>query len=118
MSLSIASIAIKPLKRRIVHFNRHTAQEEGKIMTLDYSTQGCKPSATQIVSDWKKGGSPDRFEVVYGETFTEFRLFRSHSHFFGETTKNYWDAYGNGCSGIKRDAVTAALNYETRKGIS
>jgi len=87
------------------------------MMTLDYSTQGRKPSAKQIVSDWKKGGSPGHFAVVYGETFAEFRLIQRYFQFLGET-KNWWDAYGNGCSGIKRDAVTAALNNETGKGRS
>lgn len=86
-------------------------------MTLDYTTQGRRPSAKQIAADWKNGGSPEQFEVVYGETFAEFRLIQSYSQFFGATT-NYWDGFGNGCSGIKRDAVVEALNIETRKGIS
>lgn len=86
-------------------------------MTLDYSTQGNRPSAKRIVADWKKGGSPEHFEVTYGETFAEFRLIQSCSQFRG-ATKNYWDAYGNGCAGVKRDAVVEALNIETRKGVS
>ena len=86
-------------------------------MTLDYSAQGRKPSAKQIVADWKKGGSPDEFDVVYGETFAEFTLIQSYSQWLPQT-QSYWHGFGNGCTGIKRDAVTEALNVETRKGVS
>ena len=67
-------------------------------MTLDYTGQGRRPSARQIVADWAKGGCPDRFEVCYGETFAEFE----YSH-------HGWDDFGNGCRGVDRGAVVATL---------
>jgi len=82
-------------------------------MELNYTTQGRRPSAAQIVSDWKKAGKPDSFTVEYGETYAEFQHIERRG-IFG-LNDGYWDASGNGCTGVNRDAVTAALNEETRK---
>lgn len=68
-------------------------------MNLDYTKQGRRPTAAQIVSEWKKAGKPDRFTVEYGETFAEF-----------QRLPNRWDDSGNGCRGVDRNAVVKALN--------
>ena len=54
-------------------------------MHQDYTNQGRRPSAVQIVAAWKRGGRPDRFTVEYGETFAEFQLVGKR-----------WDDSGNG----------------------
>ena len=68
-------------------------------MNLDYTTQGRRPTAAQIVSAWKREGRPDNIIVEYGETFAEFRLLPS----------GRWDDSGNGCRGVDRSAVVKAL---------
>lgn len=75
-------------------------------MELDYTTQGRRPSVAQILADWKRGGKPQDFTVEYGETFAHFeRLTPS-----GPWGSPRWVADGNGCSGVRRDKVEAALN--------
>jgi hypothetical protein len=73
------------------------------MIELNYTDQGRRPSARQIVSDWKKAGRPDRFTAEYGETFAEFELM------YGR-----WVASGNGCRGIQRDKVEALLTAEVK----
>ena len=68
-------------------------------MHQDYTNQGRRPSAVQIVAAWKRGGRPDRFTVEYGETFAEFQLVGKR-----------WDDSGNGCRGVDRLAVVKALS--------
>lgn len=68
-------------------------------MNLDYTSQGRRPSATQIVADWKKAGRPGYFAVEYGETFAAFQLLG-----YGR-----WTGYGNGCRGADGGAVIKAL---------
>lgn len=70
------------------------------MLELDYTKQGRRPSAAQIVADWKKHGRPRAFEAIYGETFAVF-----HADIVYR-----WNAHGNGCSGIKRDDVVKLLN--------
>ena len=61
------------------------------------------PSASRIVSAWKKAGRPNAFTVTYGETFAEFvRLGFAR-----------WDDSGNGCRGVDRLAVVNALRAES-----
>lgn len=73
------------------------------MLELNYSDQGRRPSAQQIVSDWRKAGKPPEFTAEYGETYAHFE--------FLNTWGGYrWIADGNGCSGIKRDAVEKLLN--------
>ena len=67
-------------------------------MNLDYTSQGRRPTAAQIVSAWKKGGCPSNFTVEYGETFAEF-----------VKVGDRWQDGGNGCRGVQRDKVVAAL---------
>lgn len=67
-------------------------------MNLDYTRQGRRPTARQIVSDWKKGGRPVQFTVEYGETFAEF-----------QQAGGRWHDSGNGCRGVQRDKVIAGL---------
>jgi hypothetical protein len=65
---------------------------------FDYTTQGRRPTAAQIVAAWRNAGRPAQFSVQYGETEAEF---------------NYgwrgWDDSGNGCRGVDRLAVIKAL---------
>ena len=74
-------------------------------MNLDYTEQGRRPSAAQIVSDWKKGGRPHSLTVEYGETFARFEMFKR----FDTDTAGRWDDSGNGCRGVDRAAVVRAL---------
>lgn len=67
-------------------------------MHLDYTKQGRKPSTAQIISAWRKQGKPSSFSVCYGETYAEFTL-----------APWGWDDSGNGCRGVNRTAVVAAL---------
>lgn len=77
-------------------------------MNLDYTVingnnvrgKRHRPTARQIVGDWKKGGRPATFTVAYGETFAEFVL--------GGCGKRWYES-GNGCRGVDRDAVVKAL---------
>lgn len=68
---------------------------------FDYTAQGRRPSAAQIVAAWKKAGRPDSFSVQYGETEAEF------TRRAGPGAR--WDDYGNGCRGVDRLAVVRAL---------
>jgi hypothetical protein len=80
------------------------------MLELNYTNQGKRPSAAQIVSDWKKAGRPNEFTAEYGETFAEFT--------YQNTWGGYrWDASGNGCSGIKRDKVVELLSRVMKKGL-
>lgn len=71
-------------------------------MNLDYTNQGRRPSARQIVSAWKKRGRPPTFSVVYGETYAQFRRL---------TTERWYDD-GNGCRGVDRLAVVKLLEQQ------
>ena len=66
---------------------------------FDYTTQGRRPSAAQIVGAWKRAGRPLQFNVTYGETFAAF-----------ERVGGRWFDSGNGCRGVNRRAVVDALN--------
>lgn len=68
-------------------------------MFLDYTDQGRRPTAAQIVSAWKKAGSPPTLTVDYGETFAAF-----------EQHHGRWYDSGNGCRGVDRGAVVKALS--------
>lgn len=68
---------------------------------FDYTEQGRRPSARQIVADWKKAGKPPIFQAEYGETFAHF-----------EMEMGKWFGSGNGCEGIKRGQVEDLLNNE------
>ena len=68
-------------------------------MNLDYTTQGRRPTAAQIVTAWKREGRPDNIIVEYGETLAEFRLRPS----------GRWDDSGNGCRVVDCSAVVKAL---------
>ena len=70
-------------------------------MNLDYSQQGRRPSAAQIISAWKACGRPAEFTVEYGETFAEFIRHGGR-----------WHDSGNGCRGVDRAAVVRALNAD------
>jgi hypothetical protein len=61
-----------------------------------------RPTARQIVSDWKKAGKPRSFTVEYCETFAAFE----YSSTFGPTC---WRGRGNGCRGVDRNAIVKAL---------
>jgi len=74
------------------------------MLELNYTDQGRRPSAQQVVSDWKKGGCPDEFTAEYGETFAHFE-YRNGWGGHGE-----WMADGNGCRGLKRDTIVTLLN--------
>jgi hypothetical protein len=71
------------------------------MLQLDYTKQGRRPSAQQIVADWKRNGKPETFEVTYGETYAEF-------------TKGFmrWTSFGNGCRGVDRTAVEKLLDVK------
>jgi len=71
-------------------------------MHLDYTNQGRRPTAAQIVSAWKKARRPKRFTVSYGETFAEFEYVAA----WGPAR---WHDSGNGCRGVDRLAVVKAL---------
>lgn len=71
-------------------------------MNLDYSAQGRRPSAKQILAAWKNCGKPAEFTVTYGETFAEFIRHNGR-----------WHDSGNGCRGVDRGAVVRALDAAT-----
>lgn len=71
-------------------------------MHQDYTSQGRRPTTAQIIANWKKGGRPTSFTVAYGETFAEF-----------DKHMGRWYDSGNGCRGVQRDKVIAALTSET-----
>jgi hypothetical protein len=70
---------------------------------FDYSDQGRRPSAAQVVKSWKDAGQPDIFQAEYGETYAEFSRCRGA-----------WFAQGNGQRGVDRDAVVEALTRASR----
>lgn len=72
-------------------------------MQLDYTSQGRRPTAAQIVAAWKKAGKPNLFTVAYGETFAMFQKYGMQ-----------WDDSGNGCRGVDRNAVVKALNAASK----
>jgi len=74
---------------------------------FDYTEQGRRPSAKQIVADWKKAGRPPLFQVEYGETYAEFEQVTSTSYIGGSVVK--WYETGNGCEGVKRTQVVQLL---------
>jgi len=65
---------------------------------FDFTKQGRRPSAAQIISAWKKAGKPNAFSVEYGETFAAF-----------EQHHGRWIDSGNGCRGVNRGQVVTAL---------
>ncbi len=67
-------------------------------MNFDYTSQGRRPSAAQIVARWKAEGKPDSFSVSYGETEAEFTKVGPR-----------WSDSGNGCRGVDRGAVIKKL---------
>lgn len=69
---------------------------------FDFTQQGRRPSATQIIARWKSSGKPEQFSVQYGETEAEFTRGTAR-----------WDDSGNGCRGVDRMAVVNALNAAT-----
>lgn len=69
---------------------------------FDYTQQGRRPSARQIIADWRKAGRPDAFSVTYGETEAEF------ARAYGQR----WHDSGNGCRGVRRSEVIRALEAE------
>ncbi len=73
--------------------------------SFNYSSQGRRPSARQIVKDWKESGRPFEFSVEYGETYA---LFEYPSRTYGFR----WFDSGNGCRGVDRTAVVKLLNAE------
>ncbi len=75
-------------------------------MNLDYTKQGRRPTAAQIVSDWKKGGTPETFTVEYGETYADFALHGGR-----------WFDGGNGCREVQRGKVVAALAKVTGEAL-
>lgn len=70
---------------------------------LDYTSQGRRPTAAQIVKAWKLNGKPEHLTVEYGETFAQFDRYGSR-----------WMDSGNGCRGVDRNAVVRALEMATR----
>lgn len=75
---------------------------------FNYDTQGRRPSAQQIVSDWKKAGRPVLFQVEYGEAYAEFEQRITTQGYRGGIS--HWYVSGNGCEGVKRDAVVRLLD--------
>ena len=73
------------------------------MIAFDFTYQGKRPSAAQIVKKWKDAGSPKSFSVEYGETYAEFTLVPGYP-------KPRWDDSGNGCEGVKREQVVKALD--------
>lgn len=65
---------------------------------FDYTTQGRRPSASQIVAAWRRAGKPATIAVTYGETYAVFDLYNGR-----------WYDGGNGCRGVDRGAVVRAL---------
>lgn len=73
-------------------------------LTLDYTKQGRRPTAAQIVAAWKNANrKPTTIIVEYGETFAEFELVGGR-----------WYDSGNGQRGVDRTAVIKALRAELR----
>ena len=71
-------------------------------MEYNFTTQGRRPSAAQIIAAWRRDGKPQSFTVEYGETFARFELIAGR-----------WDDSGNGCRGVDRLAVVKALTAAT-----
>lgn len=67
--------------------------------SFDFTPQGRRPTAAQIIKRWRDAGEPAHFTVEYGETFAEF-----NRDSFGR-----WHDSGNGCRGVDRNAVIKAL---------
>lgn len=65
---------------------------------FDYTRQARRPSAAQIVRAWVLAGRPAEFSVTYGETYATFHRYPGG-----------WLDGGNGCRGVDRLAVVAAL---------
>ena len=74
---------------------------------FDFTKQGRRPSAAQVVKAWRDAGKPDLFTVEYGETFAEFELVP------GGPMRGWQDS-GNGCRGVDRLAVVRLLDHEER----
>ena len=73
---------------------------------LDYTNQGRRPTAAQIVGAWRKAKrEPTLIVVTYGETSAEFELQLSSGR--------WWDS-GNGCRGVDRSAVVKALTAASK----
>ena len=66
---------------------------------FDFTLQGRRPTTAQIVKCWHDAGQPGTFSVAYGETFAEF----------DRSPGGRWFDGGNGCRGVQRDKVVAAL---------
>lgn len=73
------------------------------MINFDYTKRGRRPSAAEIVAEWKREGMPIRFTVTYGETFAEFEYW----------APGRWQDSGNGCRGVDRTKVVAALTEVT-----
>lgn len=78
------------------------------MIALDYTNQGRRPSVAQIISEWKKAGYPNEFEVPYGETYEHF----VRMPFCGMR----WHDDGNGCRGVQREKVRAKLEEIDKAG--
>lgn len=78
---------------------------------FDFTNQGRRPSAAQIVKAWKAAGKPKYFTVEYGETFAEFQCLPGHP-------LSLWHDGGNGCRGVDRNAILKALNMESAKAMA
>lgn len=74
----------------------------GISLVLDYTGQGRRPSAAQIVSAWRRAGRPGSFAVEYGETFAEFE----------RQPGGRWFDSGNGQRGVDRLAVVKLLQAD------
>lgn len=75
------------------------------MLELNYTHQGRRPSTKQILAAWTKAGKPTALSVEYGETIAYFELFLGR-----------WVDSGNGCAGVDRSAVCAALNQDEHQG--
>ena len=76
-------------------------------MHFDYTQQGRRPSAKQIVGAWLKAGKPAAFTVEYGETFAQFERGVGR---WGNV--DLWTDSGNGQRGVDRNAVVKLLNQK------
>ena len=77
---------------------------------FDFTAQGRRPTAAQIVKRWRDAGRPRHFAVTYGETFAEF----VYESVFGPVR---WNDSGNGCRGVDRLAVVRALTDATNAAL-
>ena len=76
---------------------------------FDYTSQGRRPTAAQIVKAWRDARKPKIFSVSYGETYAEFE----YSSSWGPAR---WQDSGNGCCGVQRNKVVEALDIATHDG--